>query len=544
MSSQRNREPISTSRSLLIRPNHHITDIITGPSPPSSSRKYPNHHSFITPNPLLPTRKPPACQLTKKTKPICSLATKTPYQKNTPLHPLHILPKHRLPPLGTIRIPLPRRPNPRINRPRTNPPHAQITRLRPLRKRIQPASPPALPRARGSTPPPTPLLLLAIRHVHRIPFPALIRPASTTAPAIRIPTNPCIPRIIGIETARVGRMRPLVGARRRPVVPVLEGAHAVVEPPDDAAGGGGGRAVGGRRRGEEGDVGGKRGRGELGGGGLAGLEVVWGRGGGGEGEGRGGRTPRRWARMRVKTIQPVAAARRRRRMTMMTTPAACIVAVVGGVVGWWWWERPRVRVRLAIATAMGSNVEIADGGWLRREKEIGRVRNSLLVYPSDRPGRARVCVGSWDGVPGKRWDGMGWSRKSRSLRLWDDMMSDTGMGIPAGRRAPQGAAAEVPTSNRRASGRSMVLCQGGQAPRGFRTPLPWLENGFVAGPGTGPFASSFRPLLALKPGKTACNSCQNKKKRNWGVNNSGTCDSPVPTVELTLCKYQGSVSSL
>lgn len=78
-------------------------------------------------------------------------------------------------------------------------------------------------------------------------------------------------------------MRPLVGARRRPVVPVLEGAHAVVEPPDDAAGGGGGRAVGGRRRGEEGDVGGKRGRGELGGGGLAGLEVVWGRGGGGEG---------------------------------------------------------------------------------------------------------------------------------------------------------------------------------------------------------------------------------------------------------------------
>lgn len=409
MSSQRNREPISTSRSLLIRPNHHITDIITGPSPPSSSRKYPNHHSIITPNPLLPTRKPPACQLPKKRKPICSLATKTPYQKNTPPHPLHILPKHRLPPLGTIRIPLPRRPNPRINRPRTNPPHTQITRLRPLRKRIQPASPPALPRARGSTPPPTPLLLLAIRHVHRIPFPALIRPASTTAPAIRIPTNPCIPRIIGIETARVGRMRPLVGARRRPVVPVLEGAHAVVEPPDDAAGGGGGRAVGGRGRGEEGDVGGKRGRGELGGGGLAGLEVVWGRGG-------GGRTPRRWARMRVKTIQPVAAARRRRRMTMMTTPAACIVAVVGGVVGWWWWERPRVRVRLAIATAMGSNVEIADGGLAEKRKgNWPRPKFSACLPVGPSGARARVCVGSWDGVPGKRWV-MGWDGLGKVAR--------------------------------------------------------------------------------------------------------------------------------
>lgn len=199
-------------------------------------------------------------------------------------------------------------------------------------------------------------------------------------------------------------------------------------------------------------------------------------------------------------------------MTMMTTPAACIVAVVGGVVGWWWWERPRVRVRLAIATAMGSNVEIADGGLAEKRKgNWPRPKFSACLPVGPSGARARVCVGSWDGVPGKRWDGMGWSRKSRSLRLCDDMMSDTGMGIPAG-RAPQGAAAEVPTSNRRASGRSMVLCQGGQAPRGFRTPLPWLENGFVAGPGTGPFASSFRPFLALKPGKTACNSCQNKKK--------------------------------
>lgn len=140
---------------------------------------------------------------------------------------------------------------------------------------------------------------------------------------------------------------------------------------------------------------------------------------------------------------------------------------------------------------------------------------------------ARACVcwflgwGSWE----EMGHGMGWSRKSRSLRLWDDMMSDTGMGIPAGRRAPQGAAAEVPTSNRRASGRSMVLCQGGQAPRGFRTPLPWLENGFVAGPGTGPFASSFRPFLALKPRKTACNSCQNKKKR-------GTDESTIPALVI------------
>lgn len=74
-----------------------------------------------------------------------------------------------------------------------------------------------------------------------------------------------------------------------------------------------------------------------------------------------------------------------------------------------------MRVRLAIATAMGSNVEIADGGWLRREKEIGRVRNSLLVYPSDRPGRARVCVL----VPGMGFlgrDGMGWDGLGKVAR--------------------------------------------------------------------------------------------------------------------------------
>lgn len=124
-------------------------------------------------------------------------------------------------------------------------------------------------------------------------------------------------------------------------------------------------------------------------------------------------------------------------MTMMTTPAACIVAVVGGVVGWWWWERPRVRVRLAIATAMGSNVEIADGGLAEKRKgNWPRPKFSACLPVGPSGARARVCVGSWDGVPGKRWDGMGWSRKSRSLRLWDDMMSDTGDGNPSGEEGP------------------------------------------------------------------------------------------------------------
>ena len=150
---------------------------------------------------------------------------------------------------------------------------------------------------------------------------------------------------------------------------------------------------------------------------------------------------------------------------MMATPAACIVAVVvvsGGGMG--------AEGKAARAGAAGDcDGDDDDGkecrirGWFGDGKGKGNwSRSKFSACLPVGPFGARACVGSWDGVPG--WDGVV-SEKSLGLGCPDGDDERDGMELPARRSAPQGTAAEVPSSNRPIVPWSFGFRQGGQAPR-------------------------------------------------------------------------------